>query len=92
MEMLQYALRKFLTGIPLIIGVTLISFLLMVYFGPDKTYELVGKNATEEQIQEIRHQLGYDKPFVARYLEYMKELVTFDFGYSDSPANGSTVS
>ncbi|HID44401.1 MAG TPA: ABC transporter permease [Chromatiaceae bacterium] len=84
MEMLQYALRKFITGIPLIIGVTLISFLLMVYFGPDKTYELVGKNATEEQIQEIRHQLGYDKPFVARYLEYLKELATFDFGYSDS--------
>ncbi len=84
MEMLQYALRKFITGIPLIIGVTLISFLLMVYFGPDKTYELVGKNATQEQIQEIRHQLGYDKPFVARYLEYLKELATFDFGYSDS--------
>ncbi|WP_457667259.1 ABC transporter permease [Thiolapillus sp.] len=84
MEMLQYALRKFITGIPLIIGVTLISFLLMVYFGPDKTYELVGKNATPEQIQEIRHQLGYDKPFVARYLEYLKELATFDFGYSDS--------
>ncbi len=84
MEILQYALRKFITGIPLIIGVTLISFLLMVYFGPDKTYELAGKNPTPEQIQEIRHQLGYDKPFVARYLEYMKELVTFDFGYSDS--------
>lgn len=56
----------------------------MVYFGPDKTYELVGKNATPEQIQEIRHQLGYDKPFVSRYLEYLKELATFDFGYSDS--------
>ncbi|WP_293644583.1 ABC transporter permease [Thiolapillus sp.] len=84
MEILQYALRKFITGIPLIIGVTLISFLLMVYFGPDKTYELVGKNATPEQIQEIRHQLGYDKPFVSRYLEYLKELATFDFGYSDS--------
>ncbi len=84
MEILQYALRKFITGIPLILGVTLISFLLMVYFGPDKTYELVGKNATQEQIQEIRHQLGYDKPFSVRYLEYLKELATFDFGYSDS--------
>ncbi|HIE53671.1 MAG TPA: ABC transporter permease, partial [Chromatiaceae bacterium] len=84
MEMLQYALRKFITGIPLVIGVTFISFLLMVYFGPDKTYELVGKNATEEQIREIRHQLGYDRPFVTRYLEYLRELVTLDFGHSDS--------
>lgn len=84
MEMLQYTLRKFVTGIPLIIGVTLISFLLMVYFGPDKTYELIGKNATEEQIREIRHQLGYDQPLVTRYAQYLKELATFDFGYSDS--------
>jgi len=84
MEMLQYALRKFVTGIPLILGVTLISFLLMVYFGPDKTYDLIGKNATPEQIAEIRHQLGYDRPFVTRYLEYLKELATLDFGYSDS--------
>jgi peptide/nickel transport system permease protein len=84
MEMLQYALRKFVTGIPLILGVTLISFLLMVYFGPDKTYELAGKNATEEQIREIRHQLGYDRPFLVRYAEYLRELVTLDFGHSDS--------
>lgn len=82
--MLQYALRKLITGIPLILGVTLISFLLMVYFGPDKTYDLIGKNATPEQIAEIRHQLGYDRPFLTRYLEYLKELVTLDFGYSDS--------
>jgi len=84
MEILQYALRKLVTGIPLILGVTLISFLLMVYFGPDKSYELAGKNATAEQIAEIRHQLGYDRPFLVRYWEYLKELATFDFGYSDS--------
>ncbi len=84
MEMLQYALRKVLTGIPLILGVTFLSFLLMVYFGPDKTYDLIGKNATPEQIAEIRHQLGYDRPFLVRYLEYLEELATFDFGHSDS--------
>jgi len=84
MEILQYSLRKLITGIPLVIGVTLISFVLMVYFGPDKTYELVGKNPTPEQIAEVRHQLGYDKPFVVRYGEYLRELATLDFGHSDS--------
>ena len=44
MELLQYTVRKLITGIPLVLGVTLISFTLMVYFGPDKTYELLGKN------------------------------------------------
>ena len=84
MELLQYSLRKLLSGIPLVIGVTLISFLLMVYFGPDKTYELLGKNPTQEQIDEVRHELGYDQPFVVRYARYLREILTFDFGYSES--------
>ncbi len=89
METVQYCIRKLLYGIPLIIGVTLISFTLMVYFGPDKTYDLIGKNATKEKIAEIRHQLGYDKPFVIRYVDYLIEVFTFNFGHSDS--NGEKV-
>ena len=50
MEVLQYSIRKLIAGIPLILGVTLISFLLIVYFGPDKTYDLLGKNPTVEEI------------------------------------------
>ncbi|HZX23397.1 MAG TPA: ABC transporter permease [Woeseiaceae bacterium] len=84
MEVLQYAVRKLVGGIPLILGVTFVSFLLMVYFGPDQTYELLGKNPTEEQIAEVRRELGYDRPFFVRYGEYLKELVTLDFGLSDS--------
>ena len=48
MEILQYSLRKLLGGLPLILGVTLVSFALMVYFGPDLTYQLLGKNPTPE--------------------------------------------
>ena len=84
MDILQYSLRKFIAGIPLILGVTLISFLLIVYFGPDKTYELLGKNPTAEEIAEVRSQLGYDQPFTTRYLQYLREIVTFDFGNSES--------
>lgn len=84
MEVLQFAIRKLISGIPLILGVTFISFLLMVYFGPDKTYELLGKNPTPDQIAEIRHQLGYDRTFLTRYGEYLVEMATLDFGASDS--------
>lgn len=77
-------MRKLIGGIPLVLGVTLISFVLMVYFGPDKTYELLGKNPTPEQIAEIRAELGYDRPFVVRYAEYLRELIMFDLGNSDS--------
>lgn len=76
--------RRLLYGIPLILGVTFVSFLLMVYFGPDKTFELLGKNPTAEQITEVRHSLGYDQPFLLRYGNYLQELVTLNLGLSDS--------
>ena len=63
---------------------TFISFLLMVYFGPDKTYELLGKNPTPEQIEEVRKELGYDQPFFQRYGNYLWELASLNFGASDS--------
>ena len=67
MDVVKYAIRKLIAGIPLVLGVTFVSFLLMVYFGPDKTYELLGKNPTAEQIAEVRAELGYDQPFSVRY-------------------------
>ncbi len=84
MKASHYIGRKLLTGIPLLLGVTFISFVLMVYFGPDKTFELLGKNPTIEQISEVRQQLGYDRPFLVRYANYVRELVTLDLGLSES--------
>lgn len=89
MELLQYSLRKLLAGIPLILGVTLVSFALMVYFGPDMTYQLLGKNPTAEQIEEVRRQLGYDQSFAQRYVIFLREIVTLDFG---SASTGEPVS
>ena len=85
-----YLTRRLFYGAALILGVTFISFLLMVYFGPDKTYELLGKNPTAQQISEVRHALGYDRPFLLRYAEYLRQLATLDLGLSDS--NGEAVS
>lgn len=90
MKLWPYMARRLLYGIPLMLGVTLISFLLMVYFGPDKTYELLGKNPTVEQIKEVRHSLGYDRTFVVRYGEYLKEMLTLNFGLSDSSGEAVT--
>lgn len=83
-------LRKLLHGALLILGVTFISFLLMVWFGPDQTYTLIGKNANAEQIAEVRRQLGYDQPFLSRYMDYLVSLATLDLGVSN--ASGEQVS
>ena len=81
---MRFILHKIIHGLALILGVTFISFLLMVWFGPDQTYTLIGKNATASQIMEVRHQLGYDQPFTRRYLDYLVELFTLDLGASNS--------
>ncbi len=81
---MAYLLRKIGNSLLLIVGVTLLSFVLMVWFGPDRTYGLLGKNPTAEQIEEIRHQLGYDQPFIPRYLDYLTDLASLDLGNSDS--------
>ena len=74
----RYILRKLLYGIPLLFGVTFISFVLMVYAGADQAYELAGKNPDPRVLEEVRSQLGLDRPFLARYAEYVRELATLD--------------
>jgi peptide/nickel transport system permease protein len=83
-------LKTIAHGLLLILGVTLLSFTLMVWFGPDQTYTLLGKNATAEQIEEVRRQLGYDRGFAARYLDYLVELATLDLGASQSSGESVT--
>lgn len=82
MNIWQFVLKKLIGVLPLVIGVTLVAFLLMVYFGPDLTYELLGKNPTQQDIDNMRSYLGYDQPFIWRYLDYLRELLTVDFGLS----------
>lgn len=79
-----FALRKLTHSLLLILGVTLVSFLLMVYFGPDQTYTLIGKQASADQIREVREQLGYDQPFIKRYGQYVARLFTLELGSSTS--------
>lgn len=82
MKSWTFVIQKLIGGIPLLLGVTLISFTLMVYFGPDLTYELLGKNPSAEAIKEVRNLLGYDQSFWQRYVSYLNELMRLDFGLS----------
>jgi len=49
---------------------------------PDPAYTLLGKHATVQQINELHHELGMDKPLVVQYFDTVKTAFTFDFGYS----------
>jgi peptide/nickel transport system permease protein len=76
-----YVARRLLQTVVVIFGVTLLSFGLVFATG-DPALLLVGPTATEEQIQELRHEMGFDRPWPIQYLDYMGRAVHGDFGVS----------
>lgn len=68
--------------VPILFGVTVLTFLLFNFFGGDPALRYAGKNATPERIAEIRQELGLDQTYVHQYLNYVKQIVTVDFGRS----------
>jgi peptide/nickel transport system permease protein len=77
----RYILSRILQTIVVIFGVTLISFGVTFATG-DPTLLLVGPQATAEQIDQLRHQMGFDRPWPIQYLDYMSKAVHGDFGAS----------
>ena len=77
-----YVLRRTLYALPILLGVTLITFLLFHVVGGDPAVAHAGKNAKAEDIATLRRELGTDRPLPAQYWKFLKETVTFDFGRS----------
>ena len=80
--MAQYIVRRLLYMIPVLLGVSLIIFILFNVVSGDPTAVLLGKNATAQQMSDLREQLGLNKSLPLQYLDVVKSAFTFDFGYS----------
>jgi peptide/nickel transport system permease protein len=81
--MIAYVVKKLISTVPTIFGVTLLVFVLFNIAGGDPALRIAGKYATADRIMEIRHQHGWDQPLPFQYLHFLKEIVTFDYGTSD---------
>ncbi len=80
--MTKYILRRLLYMIPVLLGVSLIIFVLFNVVSGDPTAVLLGKNATAKQMADLREQLGLNKSLFSQYLDVVKSAFTFNFGYS----------
>lgn len=80
--MSTYILRRILYMIPILFGITLITFFLFNIIGGDPALMMAGKNPTHEQLQMIRHQLGLDQSLIMQYLDFCQQIITLDFGRS----------
>ncbi|HEX2011886.1 MAG TPA: ABC transporter permease [Roseateles sp.] len=80
--MAAYLIRRLWQMIPTLLGVVLLVFFLFKYFGGDPAEILGGLNASPEQINAIREQLGLNKPVWEQLAIFIKQIVTFDWGKS----------
>ena len=81
--MLKYILKRLLLLIPILIGVSIIIFVLKTITPGDPARQILGNSATEEQVQAKRDELGLNDPVVVQYFNYIGGIVTRgDFGNS----------
>ena len=80
--MMAYIIRRVWQMIPTMLGVVLLVFLLFNWVGGDPAYVLAGKISNQDQIDNIRRQLGVDQPFYVQLWIFIKQIVTADFGAS----------
>lgn len=71
----KYILKRILMMIPVLLGVTLLIFTLLYFAEGDPARNLLGADATEEEVQELRDEWGLDDPFLVRYGRYLKQLI-----------------
>jgi peptide/nickel transport system permease protein len=82
--MLQYTLRRFAQLVPVLFGVSLLSFALMSLIPGDPAQAILGSYATAENLARLRAQLHLDQPWPAQYLAWLQHAVTGDLGQSYS--------
>lgn len=80
--MLRYVIKRILVTIPVLIGVTLIIFSLMYFTKGDPARMILGDMATEQEVEELREEMGLNDPFLVRYANYIIDLCHGDLGDS----------
>jgi peptide/nickel transport system permease protein len=80
--MAAYLIRRLWQMVPTLVGVVLLVFVLFKCFGGDPAEILGGLNATPEQVDAIRQQLGLNEPWWVQLGIFLKQIATFDWGKS----------
>ncbi|MFC0534207.1 ABC transporter permease [Phytohabitans kaempferiae] len=88
--MARLVIRRLLVSIPLILVVTLLTFLLQAAAPGDTARTILGENYTPEAYEQLRHQLGLDRPVLVQYWDWLTGAVRGDLG--TSPISGLEVS
>ncbi len=80
--MRQYAIRRSLTVVPVLLGVSVLVFGFIHIIPGDPAVTMLGERATSEKVAEVRQRLGLDQPIPKQYLIYLSKVLRGDLGIS----------
>jgi peptide/nickel transport system permease protein/oligopeptide transport system permease protein len=75
-------LRRLVTTLPVLLGVTLVAYVLTYLLPGDPARALAGERYREQDLGRIRHELGLDRPLPVQYAAYVARLTRGDLGES----------
>ncbi len=82
MEILKFTFGRLLQLIPVLLGITLIAFLLLRVLPGDPATLILGNRGTAEDIARLTTQLGLDRPLWQQYLGFLGDMLRGSFGQS----------
>lgn len=80
--MTGYIFKRLLSAIPVLIGITVIVFLIMALIPGDPATAILGSYATPENVEKLNRDLGLDKSLVQQYFIWLGNMLQGDFGTS----------
>lgn len=81
-------MRRLISLIPVMLIVSIIVFMIVHLTPGNPAYLILGEDASKESIMQLEKQLGLDQPIVLQYINWLKDILTGDFGqsvYSSEP-------
>ena len=82
MKYIRYIYSKLLSVVPVIFGVTLVAFFLIHFIPGDPVRIMLHGRATDEVVKQIYQELGWDKPLMTHYFEFLLNAIQGDLGKS----------
>jgi peptide/nickel transport system permease protein len=80
--MVMYAARRLLLLVPILLGVSFLTFAIAQVTPGDPVALMLGVTATPERVEQLREQLGYNDPFLVQYGRYVWNALHGDLGKS----------
>src|SRR6476646_1007208 len=80
--MIRFIARRLVYAVPTLLGIALLAFLMLQFVPGDPALLLAGQDADRDTVENVRHELGLDRPKPVQFLTFLGSVVQGDFGRS----------